>query len=87
MLDTKPRTRGGKDSEVPRGTTKSRKQRLYSRDRKNICIMARDNPHMRQEDIAARFGVERSTISKILKNKDRWLNVPETEECHVVKFK
>ena len=49
-----------------------KKRRLYNTDRRLICIYAEDNPGVKQEDIAARFGVERSTVSKILKQRDRW---------------
>ncbi|QRW15129.1 Tc5 transposase DNA-binding domain protein [Ceratobasidium sp. AG-Ba] len=51
------------------------KQRLDDARRKEICTYARDRPKARQEDIALKYGVERSTISKILKNKDKWLSV------------
>ncbi|KAH7913408.1 hypothetical protein BJ138DRAFT_1059082, partial [Hygrophoropsis aurantiaca] len=64
---------------------KQRKQRLFNVDRKAICIYHQQNPNARQEDIAARYGVERSTISKILKNKTKWLNVPEDDEMRVAK--
>lgn len=59
---------------------KQRKQRLYNTDRKAICQYHEANPTARQEDIAGRYGVERSTISKILKAKAKWLNVPTEEE-------
>lgn len=42
---------------------------------------------MRQEDIAAKFGVERSTISKILKNKAKWLKVPDDETFHSARYR
>ncbi|KAG8693831.1 hypothetical protein FRC08_008858 [Ceratobasidium sp. 394] len=51
------------------------KQRLDDARRKEICTYARDRPKARQEDIALKYGVERSTISKILKNKDKWLTM------------
>ncbi|THH27041.1 hypothetical protein EUX98_g7159 [Antrodiella citrinella] len=60
---------------VPR--PKHRKQRLYNVDRKKICVYHRDHPNVKQEEIARLFGVERSTISKILKQKMKWLAVPE----------
>jgi len=66
---------------------KHRKQRLFNVDRKAICMFHQENPNMRQEDIAARYGVERSTISKILKQKTKWLNVPEGEELRVAKHR
>lgn len=54
---------------------RANKQRLDDARRKEICTYARDRPKARQEDIALKYGVERSTISKILKNKDKWLTV------------
>lgn len=60
---------------------KHRKHRLRDADRKHICLYHLDNPNARQEDIGAYFNVERSTISKILKEKDRWLNISEEDEC------
>ncbi|KAF8225858.1 hypothetical protein L208DRAFT_402370 [Tricholoma matsutake] len=68
---------------VNSGKGKQRKQRLYNVDRKAICLHHQELPTARQEDIAAKFGVERSTISKILKNKTKWLNMPthETERA------
>ncbi|KZT64936.1 hypothetical protein DAEQUDRAFT_570032 [Daedalea quercina L-15889] len=66
---------------------KHRKQKLWSTDRKQICVCHRDNPGMKQEEIAARFGVERSTVSKILKEKDRWLNVRDDEKLQVSKWR
>lgn len=50
-------------------------------DRKEICNYHLLNPNARQEDIGGYFGVERSTISKILKDKERWLNISEEDEC------
>ena len=32
---------------------------------------------MKQDQIASYFGVERSTVSKILKQKEKWLNMSE----------
>ncbi|KAH9936650.1 uncharacterized protein B0H18DRAFT_328253 [Fomitopsis serialis] len=74
------------DPQEPR-QPKHRKQRLWSTDRKKICMCHRDNPGMKQEEIAARFGVERSTVSKILKEKDRWLNVKDDEKLQVAKWR
>ena len=58
---------------------KHTKHRLRDADRKNICLYHLSHPHARQEDIGSVFGVERSTISKILKEKDKWLNLTEEE--------
>jgi hypothetical protein len=66
---------------------KQRKQRLFNVDRKAICIYHLQYPNARQEDIAQRYGVERSTISKILKHKTKWMNVPEAENLRVAKHR
>lgn len=51
------------------------KSKLRNIDRRMICEAALADPACRQEDLAIRFGIERSTVSKTLKNKDKWLNV------------
>ncbi|PWN37588.1 uncharacterized protein FA14DRAFT_176877 [Meira miltonrushii] len=53
------------------------KTRLRNIDRKAICEAARDDPKVRQEDLAVRFGIERSTVSKTLKNKEKWLAIQD----------
>lgn len=68
-------------------TRRDRKKRLYNIDRYKICIAAQENPGMKQEDIAAQFGVERSTVSKILKQKARWLSVSPNEKVLVAKLR
>ena len=82
-----PSSASQQSSAGPPEPTKSRrdpplkhtKHRLRDADRKNICLYHLSHPHARQEDIGAEFGVERSTISKILKEKDKWLNLTEEE--------
>ena len=66
---------------------RDRKKRLYNIDRYRICMHAQNHPGMKQEDIAAQFGVERSTVSKILKQKARWLSVSPTEKVLVAKLR
>ncbi|KAJ7095958.1 Tc5 transposase DNA-binding domain-containing protein [Mycena belliarum] len=66
---------------------KQKKQRLFNVDRKDICLYHKENPGARQEDIARIYGVERSTISKILKNKTKWLNVPADENLRIAKHR
>ncbi|KAK0464675.1 uncharacterized protein EV420DRAFT_1058005 [Desarmillaria tabescens] len=68
-------------------TQKQRKQRLFNVDRKAICQYHRQHPDARQEDIAMRYGVERSTISKILKHKVKWLSVPSDEDLRISKHR
>ena len=49
--------------------------RLSNLDRKELCEFADKHPRMKHDNIGQIFGVERSTVSKILKNKQRWLAV------------
>ncbi len=48
------------------------KKRLWPVDRANICRYAEANPYRKHEEVAAHFGLERSTVSKILKHKGKW---------------
>ncbi|KAI0826756.1 hypothetical protein BC628DRAFT_215088 [Trametes gibbosa] len=64
----------------------NKKRRLYNTDRRDICLFAREHPGVKQEDIAHVFGVERSTVSKILKHKHRWLSVSINEEIQIAKM-
>ncbi|OBZ68949.1 Tigger transposable element-derived protein 6 [Grifola frondosa] len=82
-----PNSRNYSNMHQPLPPKKHTKTRLTGPDRRAICIYARDHPDIKQEDIAAHFGVERSTVSKILKFKARWLNVPESEISHAAKFR
>ncbi|RPD62767.1 CenpB-DNA-bind-domain-containing protein [Lentinus tigrinus ALCF2SS1-6] len=65
----------------------TKKKRLWNTDRRDICKYAEANPGVKQEDIAAHFGVERSTVSKILKQKARWLSVDSDEKVLVAKLR
>lgn len=56
---------------------KPKKAKLTNALRKEICLYQQQHPHQKQEEIAQRFGVERSTVSKILKEKKNWLNIED----------
>ncbi|KAM0789671.1 hypothetical protein ACM66B_006533 [Microbotryomycetes sp. NB124-2] len=51
-------------------------KKLTDLDRKAICLFRESNPTVKQDDIGVHFGIERSTVSKILKNKLKWLAIP-----------
>lgn len=57
------------------------KARIDGLTRKRICQYVDFHPDMRQTDVAAVFQVERSTISKILKQKHKWLALPTEDEA------
>lgn len=66
---------------------KFRKMRLFNGDRKRMCIEHLEHPEWKQEKLAKRFSVERSTVSKILKHKDKWMNVPDADINRVAKHR
>lgn len=72
----------GSSSMVPTMPMPSKrpKARIDGSTRKQICQYAEIHPDMRQTDVAAVFHVERSTISKILKQKHKWLALPSEDE-------
>ncbi|RYP50452.1 hypothetical protein DL768_004044 [Monosporascus sp. mg162] len=62
---------------VPSITTTTPRKTLTIQDRREMCKFHQENPHVKQTDIGLRFGVERSTVSKTLRYKERWLNYEE----------
>jgi hypothetical protein len=66
---------------------KFRKMRLFNGDRKRMCIEHLEHPDWKQEKLAKRFSVERSTVSKILKHKEKWMNVPDADIHRVAKHR
>ncbi|BEI82177.1 hypothetical protein CcaverHIS002_0300450 [Cutaneotrichosporon cavernicola] len=52
-----------------------RKRKLMPEDKRRICEIYRNSQgKIRQEDIAKEYSVDRSTISKILNQEERWLD-------------
>ncbi|RSH82768.1 uncharacterized protein EHS24_007763 [Apiotrichum porosum] len=52
-----------------------RKRKLTPEDKRRICEIYRNSQgKIRQEDIAKEYSVDRSTISKILNQEERWLD-------------
>ncbi|CAO1623084.1 unnamed protein product [Parajaminaea phylloscopi] len=65
-----------------------KKVKLLNIDRKRICERHEAQPKLKQEELAAIFGVERSTVSKVLKEKSRWLAVQEDSlDAKIVKHR
>ena len=61
---------------------RSTQTKLTDLDRKRICEYRDANPKVKQDAIGEMFGVERSTISKILKAREKWMAIisPEIDE-------
>ncbi|CAL5867298.1 uncharacterized protein PFLUO_LOCUS1513 [Penicillium psychrofluorescens] len=47
---------------------------LTDEDRRLMCLYHEENKTAKQTDIGALFGVERSTVSKVLRQKEKYLN-------------
>ncbi|KAF5244005.1 hypothetical protein FANTH_7918 [Fusarium anthophilum] len=69
---------------LPTQHEKSRKT-LTTEQKRAMCQFHKDNPGTRQADIGARFGVERTTVSKVLRHKDQYLKRDQEPENAAVK--
>ncbi|OAL27363.1 hypothetical protein AYO22_03638 [Fonsecaea multimorphosa] len=56
------------------------RRKLTDEERRQMCIEAEQNPTMKQTQIGAKFNVERSTVSKILRQRDKYMNPQPKEE-------
>lgn len=64
------------------------KKKLRNIDRKMICDYSAAHPTVKQDAIANEFGIERSTVSKILKQKDKWLAIdPASDAARIAKHR
>ncbi|RFU35756.1 hypothetical protein B7463_g620, partial [Scytalidium lignicola] len=57
---------------------------LTDSDRRRMCQYHEDNPTVKQTEIGAMFGVERSTVSKVLRQREKYL-FPEDRSSSPVK--
>ncbi|GAB7351206.1 hypothetical protein MBLNU459_g1645t2 [Dothideomycetes sp. NU459] len=65
-------------SSVRSGSTARRT--LSEDERRKMCQYHAENPTKKQTEIGAMFGVERSTVSKVLRQKDKYLPQERQEE-------
>ncbi|KAI9770109.1 MAG: hypothetical protein M1840_003559 [Geoglossum simile] len=54
-------------------STSSPRRTLTDADRRRMCIYHEEHPTVKQTEIGAMFGVERSTVSKVLRQKEKYL--------------
>ncbi|KAF3937079.1 hypothetical protein ABW19_dt0206746 [Dactylella cylindrospora] len=54
------------------GTGNSRRT-LTDADRRRMCLYHEQHPNVKQTEIGAMFGVERSTVSKVLRQREKYL--------------
>ena len=75
---------------LPRLTTQhngTSRRTLTDQDRRRMCQYHEDHPTVKQTEIGAMFGVERSTVSKVLRHKDKYLNREDGTQSPVKKAK
>ncbi|KAI5814704.1 hypothetical protein BZA77DRAFT_249678 [Pyronema omphalodes] len=66
-------TAGAGMQPAPAPTTSQPRRTLTDADRRRMCIYHEENPNVKQTEIGAMFGVERSTVSKVLRQKEKYL--------------
>ncbi|KAI1106314.1 hypothetical protein F4804DRAFT_52602 [Jackrogersella minutella] len=72
---------------LPTINTAQPRKTLTDEDRRNMCLFHEDNPHAKQTEIGQKFGVERSTVSKVLRRKELYLNLDSQSGSPVKKTK
>ncbi|KAI1857607.1 hypothetical protein JX265_009571 [Neoarthrinium moseri] len=72
---------------LPSITTSTPRKTLTNEDRRRMCQFAEDNPKVKQNEIGLKFGVERSTVSKVLRKKDQYLNQDDRSSSPIKKPK
>ncbi|KAK2753663.1 hypothetical protein FQN55_000026 [Onygenales sp. PD_40] len=60
---------------------------LTDNDRRRMCLYHEENPHVKQTEIGAMFGVERSTVSKVLRQKEKYLYPDDGSRSPIKKSK
>ncbi|KAL8928139.1 MAG: hypothetical protein Q9172_001049 [Xanthocarpia lactea] len=59
---------------TPIPTPQSGRRTLTDQDRRRMCQYHEENPSVKQTEIGTLFGVERSTVSKVLRLKEKYLH-------------
>ncbi|KAF7163942.1 hypothetical protein CNMCM5623_008603 [Aspergillus felis] len=60
---------------------------LTDEDRRRMCLYHEEHKTAKQTDIGALFGVERSTVSKVLRQKEKYLNPDEGSRSPIKRAK
>ncbi|SCZ97870.1 BZ3500_MvSof-1268-A1-R1_Chr3-3g06424 [Microbotryum saponariae] len=59
----------------PTKNSTGRVRKLCDIDRREVCLYSAANPGMKQDLIASKFDIDRTTVSKILRDKTKWLAI------------
>ncbi|PBP26536.1 centromere binding protein B [Diplocarpon rosae] len=68
-----PLVKGNSKKQQAHHPISSPRKTLTDSDRRRMCQYHEENPSVKQTEIGAMFGVERSTVSKVLCKKDKYL--------------
>ncbi|KAL8840109.1 MAG: hypothetical protein Q9170_001456 [Blastenia crenularia] len=73
-INKTPTTQSAPAAPTPIPTPPSGRRTLTDQDRRRMCQYHEENPTVKQTEIGSLFGVERSTVSKVLRHKDKYLH-------------
>ncbi|KAI4188189.1 MAG: hypothetical protein L6R41_002315 [Letrouitia leprolyta] len=71
----------------PIPTPPSGRRTLTDQDRRRMCQYHEENPTVKQTEIGSLFGVERSTVSKVLRHKDKYLHLDDGSRSPIKRAK
>ncbi|KAI9684226.1 MAG: hypothetical protein M1829_003497 [Trizodia sp. TS-e1964] len=88
-LQTVSLSPSARNPKTPPSATKSPAPRrtLTDLDRKRMCQYHEENPTVKQTEIGAMFGVERSTVSKVLRQKEKYMSPVDPKKSPVRRSK
>ncbi|KAL1971124.1 hypothetical protein VTN77DRAFT_75 [Rasamsonia byssochlamydoides] len=72
---------------TPASTGPTPRRTLTDEDRRRMCLYHEENKNAKQTDIGALFGVERSTVSKVLRQKEKYLNMDDGSRSPIKRSK
>ncbi|KAI4263623.1 MAG: hypothetical protein L6R42_001232 [Xanthoria sp. 1 TBL-2021] len=73
-VDTIPTPLSAPAAPTPIPIPQSGRRTLTDQDRRRMCQYHEENPSVKQTEIGTLFGVERSTVSKVLRLKEKYLH-------------
>ncbi|KAF1938572.1 CenpB-DNA-bind-domain-containing protein [Clathrospora elynae] len=68
-------------------TSSTPRKTLTDSDRRRMCQYHEENPTVKQTEIGAMFGVERSTVSKVLRQKEKYLYLDDGSRSPIKRSK
>lgn len=68
-------------------TAPTPRRTLTDADRRRMCLYHEEHPNVKQTEIGAMFGVERSTVSKVLRQKEKYLYSDDGSRSPIKKSK